>query len=225
MNLITVLLADDHTVVREGLRSLLEADRDIKVVGEASTGRQAVELARKLHPTVVVMDIAMPVLNGLEATRQIRRSLPGIKVLILSAHGDDAYVEQAMDLGASGYLLKQTSARSLAEAVHLIEKGNIYFSPSLARAVAARRAKSSAPSNGAKGKAPLLSSREVEVVQLIAEGRANKQAAADLGISVKTVEKHRQHVMEKLNIHDTAGLTRYAISAGIIESSVLLTIG
>jgi DNA-binding NarL/FixJ family response regulator len=224
MKCITVLLAEDHTVVREGLRTLLEAEGDIKVVGEAATGRQAVELARKLRPSVVVMDIAMPVLNGLEATRQIHKAVPGAKVLILSAHSDDAYVEQVTALGAMGYLLKQTSAHVLSKAVREIQKGNTFFSPSIARRLHNQYGQSPGQPEPVKKRGARLSSREVEVLQLIAEGRANKQVAAELGISVKTVEKHRQRLMEKLNIHDTAGLTRYAIAAGIIESSVQLTI-
>jgi len=221
---ITVLLAEDHTIVREGLRTLLEAEGDIKVVGEAETGRQAVELTKKLHPAVVVMDIAMPLLNGLEATRQILKAIPGAKVLILSAHSDDAYVEQVVELGAAGYLLKQTSAHALANAVREVQKGRTYFSPAIARRLGNRYAPSPAPGERAQKKGARLSSREMEVLQLIAEGKGNKQVAGELGISVKTVEKHRQRLMEKLNIHDTAGLTRYAIAAGIIESSVQLTI-
>jgi DNA-binding NarL/FixJ family response regulator len=221
---ITVLLAEDHTVVREGLRTLLEAEGDIKVVGEAETGRQAVELARKLRPSVVVMDIAMPVLNGMEATRQILKSVPGTKVLILSAHSDDAYVEQVTALGAAGYLLKQTSAHMLSRAVREIQKGNTFFSPSIARRLDNHYEPSPERGKLRKKQEARLSSREAEVLQLIAEGEANKRIAAELGISVKTVEKHRQSLMEKLNIHDTAGLTRYAIAAGIIESSVQLTI-
>jgi DNA-binding NarL/FixJ family response regulator len=223
-NRITVLLAEDHMVVREGLRALLEAEGDIDVAGQAENGRQAVELTRKLHPDVVVMDIAMPLLNGLEATRQIRKASPDTKVLILSAHSDDAYVEQVTALGAKGYLLKQTSARFLGEAIREVKKGNTFFSPSIARRLQKQAGKS--PADGELRKKPedRLSSREVEVLQLIAEGQANKQVASELGISVKTVEKHRQRLMEKLNIHDTAGLTRYAISAGIIESSVQMTI-
>ena len=221
---ITVLLAEDHMVVREGLRKILEAESDIEVVGEAATGRQAVTLARQLRPAVVVMDIAMPVLNGLEATRQIRKALPDAKVLILSAHSDDAYVEQVMALGAVGYLLKQTSAHVLSQAVREVHQGKTFFSASIARSRQHRHRQSAEHGNPDKQRGARLSSREAEVLQLIAEGQANKQVAMDLRISVKTVEKHRQSLMEKLNIHDTAGLTRYAIAAGIIESSVQLTI-
>jgi two-component system, NarL family, nitrate/nitrite response regulator NarL len=224
MKRITVLLAEDHTVVREGLRTLLEAEGDIEVIGEAETGRQAVNLTRKLRPAVVVMDIGMPQLNGLEATRQILKVAPGTKVLILSAHSDDAYVEQVIALGAAGYMIKQTSAHILSKAVRETQKGNTFFSPSILNRLKARDQHSPNRAGWLKRKGVRLTSREVEVLQLVAEGRANKQVAVELAISVKTVEKHRQRLMEKLNIHDTAGLTRYAISAGIIESSVQLKI-
>lgn len=222
---ITVLLADDHMVVREGLRKLLEAESDIEVIGEASTGRQSVAMTKELLPDVVVMDIAMPQLNGLEATRQIRQSVPGAKVLILSAHSDDAYVEHVTALGAAGYLIKQTSAHFLSEAIRVVHRGGTFFSPSVARRMDRHRTQVPADRKGRFGAAVArLTAREVEVLQLIAEGGANKQIAAELGISIKTVEKHRDHLMQKLDIHDTAGLTRYAIEAGIIESSVQVTI-
>jgi DNA-binding NarL/FixJ family response regulator len=224
MKRINVLLAEDHEIVREGLRTLLQAEGDTAVVGEAETGRQAVALARKLRPDVVVMDIAMPLLNGLEATRQILKAVPSTKVLILSAHSDDAYVEQVIATGAAGYLIKQTSARVLSRAIREAYKGNRFFSASIARRLHNHNRK--LPDRGGllKKRVGPLSSREAEVLQRIAEGGANKQIAAELGISIKTVEKHRDHLMRKLNIHDTAGLTRYAIAAGIIESSVQLTI-
>ncbi len=221
---ISVLLAEDHEIVRQGLRKLLEADRDIAVVGEAASGRQAVELARKLRPAVVVMDIAMPLLNGLEATRQIRKAVPGVKVLVLSAHSDEAYVEQVTALGAAGYLLKQTSSEVLATAIREVHKGNTFFSPAMVKRLHNHYEQSPDRSGLRKKKELCLTSRETEVLQLIAEGQANKQVAAELDISVKTVEKHRQSLMQKLGIHDTAGLTRYAIAAGIIESSVQVTI-
>lgn len=224
MKRITVLLAEDHTVVREGLRMMLEAEGDIQVVGEAETGRQAVALVRKLHPEVVVMDIAMPQLNGLEATRQILKAAPGTKVLVLSAHSDDAYVERVIGLGAVGYLIKQTSALVVSKAVREAHKGNQFFSPSIAKRLEARDRQQPKLGGWLDWNGIRLSSREVEVLQLVAEGKANKQTAAALGISIKTVEKHRQRLMEKLNIHDTAGLTRYAITTGIIESTVQLTV-
>ena len=222
MKRITVLLAEDHLIVREGFRSLLKSESDIEVVGEAETGRQAVTLAKKLRPAIVVMDIAMPQLNGLEATRQIRKTIPGTKVLMLSAHSDDAYVEQAVAFGAVGFLLKQTSSHDLSRAIREVQGGNGFFSPSIAKRLHAQKSP-----NGDKPlrkRVARLSSRELEVLQLIAEGQPNKQVAGELEISIKTVEKHRQSLMQKLNIHDVAGLTRYAIGAGIIESSVQLTI-
>lgn len=223
MKRLTVLLAEDHVVVREGLKSLLEAEGDLEVIGEASTGRQVVELARRLQPAVVVMDIAMPEINGLEATRQIRKDNPGARVLVLSAHGDEGYVEQAMSLGAAGYLLKQTSAHVLCKAVREVANGCPFFGPSVARSPGDAREPASAPGRtGNRGRAR-LSSRESAVLQLVAEGRGNKQVAAELGISVKTVEKHRQRVMERLNIHDTAGLTRYAIASGVVENRFPVT--
>jgi len=224
MNRITVLLAEDHMIVREGLRSLLKEEDDIEVVGEAQTGRQAVHLTKKLRPAVVVMDIAMPLLNGLEATRQILKAVPATRVLILSAHSDDAYVDQVIALGAAGYLLKQTSLQVLSSAIREAHKGNTFFSPSVARRLRDRDRNARGHKGQLKKTVARLSSREMEVLQLIAEGKANKQVAAELGISIKTVEKHRQNLMAKLNIHEISGLTRYAIAAGIIESSVQLTI-
>lgn len=221
---ITVLLADDHMILREGLRRLLESDSDIEVVGEAETGRKAVELVLKLRPDVIVMDIAMPQMNGLEATRQILKSNPGAKVLILSAHNDDAYVESVTALGAVGYLIKQTSAQFLSEAIREVHKGKTFFSPDVAKRFHKRQQNSLSRKGIAKKNVARLSSRETEVLQLIAEGEANKTIADKLEISIKTVEKHRDHLMRKLDIHDTAGLTRFAIETGIIESSVQLTI-
>ena len=224
MKRITVLLAEDHEIVREGLRALLDHEDDIEVIGEAQTGRQAVKLTSKLRPDVVVMDIAMPLLNGLEATRQILQARPASKVLILSAHNDDAYIEQIVALGAAGYLIKQTSHDVLSRAIREVQKGKTFFSPSISKRLHHHYEKSSDRVGLLKTKDDQLSSRETEVLQLVAEGNVNKETAAELGISIKTVEKHRQNLMKKLNIHDTAGLTRYAIATGIIESSVQLRI-
>ncbi|SDS12833.1 response regulator transcription factor [Opitutus sp. GAS368] len=221
---ITVLLAEDHAVVRQGLCALLNADGSFKLVGEARTGREAVELARTLRPDVILMDIAMPVLNGLEATRQILAANPAAKVVILSAHSDDVYVERMNEAGVAGFLEKQSSAEILTKAIHEVAKGRTYFSPAIARRLGATASKPRDREGLLKANASRLTSRESEVLQLVAEGSANKQVAAELGISIKTVEKHRQHLMDKLNIHETAGLTRYAIAQGIIESSVQLTI-
>ena len=224
MKKITVLLAEDHTIVREGFRKMLELEKDLQVAGEAQDGRQAVALAKKLRPDVVLMDIAMPLLNGLEATRQVLKAVPATKVVILSAHSDDAYVKNATDSGAVGFLLKQTSSHVVCEAIRQVQKGNTFFSPVVARRLHQRDGKSLDRAGRPQLRNARLSSREMEVLQLIAEGKANKETAAELCISPKTVEKYREKVMSKLNIHDTAGLTRYAISAGIIESSVQLTI-
>lgn len=224
MQRITVLLADDHTIVREGFRKMLELEPDLEVIGEAQDGRQAVALAIKLRPAVVLMDIAMPQLNGLEATRQLLKALPAARVLMLSAHNDDAYVSNAAEAGAVGFLLKQTSAQDVCRAIREVHQGRKFFTPSVAK----RRDRLNPPTLDRTGKSTQktaqLTSREMEVLQLIAEGKANKETAATLGIGIKTVEKHREHLMAKLDIHDTAGLTRYAIGAGIIESSVQLTI-
>jgi DNA-binding NarL/FixJ family response regulator len=225
MKKITVLLAEDHSIVREGLRSLLELGGDFEVVGEAATGRQAVALARKLRPTVVVMDIAMPLLNGFEATRQVLLAAPGTKVLVLSAHSDDEYVEHMAAVGAAGYLVKQNSGQVLVQAIKEIASGRTFFSKSISlrKGKAERRARESGSVRG-KPRRP-LTGREAEVLQLVAEGAPNKQIAAELGISVKTVEKHRQQLMDKLDIHDTAGLTRHAIANGVIESTIQKTTG
>jgi DNA-binding NarL/FixJ family response regulator len=219
MHKITVLLADDHTVVRQGLRALLQAEEDVEVIGEADTGRQAVQMTKKHIPDVVVMDIAMPLLNGLEATRQITREVPSTKVLILSSYNDDEYVHQVTETGAAGYLIKQTAANELLKAIREAKKGNAYFSPSISKRLLDHCRDAFMKGTPIKKNGDLLTSREAEVLQLIAEGKANKQIAAELCISIKTVEKHRQQVMNKLNIHDVAGLTRYAISKGIIETN------
>ena len=221
---ITVLLAEDHMIVREGFRKMLELEDDLEVVGEAQDGRQAVALVKKLRPAVVLMDIAMPRLNGLEATRQVLKAVPATKVVILSAHSDDAYVKDATAAGAVGFLRKQTSSHVVCEAIREVQKGNTFFSPTIARRLHQLDGKSPNHAGKLRSRNARLTSREEEVLQLIAEGKANKETAAELGIGMKTVEKHREHLMQKLDIHDTAGLTRYAISAGIIESSVQLTI-
>lgn len=221
MKRISILLAEDHTIVREGLRTLLELEDDFEVVGEAENGREAVSLTRTLRPMVVVMDIAMPQLNGFEATRQILRTASDTKILILSAYSEDEYVTHMISLGASGFLVKQNSGQVLVRAIRQVVNGKIYLSPSIASRMSAaqRRAQQSG------GPERPLTERESEVLQLVAEGSANKQIADTLKISIKTVEKHRQHLMDKLNIHDTAGLTRHAIATGVIESSSQETTG
>lgn len=220
MRKITVLLADDHTVVRQGLRALLTAEADIEIVGEAENGRQAVEMAKALAPEVAVIDIAMPILNGLEATRQITKAAPSTRVLILSSYSDDRYVEQITEVGASGYLVKQTAANELIKAIREVRSGHDFFSPTIAKRLQYLQPGAGSPT--VSKRSDNLTSREAEVLQLIAEGWANKQIAGELTISIKTVEKHRQQLMNKLGIHDVAGLTRHAIAKGVIETSAAL---
>ncbi len=215
MNLVKIVVAEDHVIVRQGIRMMLELEKDMEVVGEADDGRQAVEMVLKLKPDVALMDIAMPGLNGLEATRKIIRVLPATKVIMLSAHGDDAYVTSAIEAGASGFLLKQSSFLDLCKSIREVLRGKFVMSTPLAR----RHQHLHPPQTADGRKKPVLTSRENEVLQLIAEGNANKQTAAILGISIKTVEKHRGSLMAKLDIHDTAGLTRHAIEHGIIEGA------
>ncbi len=219
-----ILLVEDHTFVREGFRKMLELEPDFQIVGEAQDGRKAVETAKLLNPDVVLMDIAMPELNGLESTRQLLKAVPKTKVVILSAHSDDAYVASASQSGAVGFVLKQDSSNEVCDAIRRVMKGETYFSHSVSRRLNRLDPKTRGRISKSTKNAPKLTSREMEVLQLIAEGKPNKQIASDLGISIKTVEKHREHLMEKLDIHDTAGITRYAISAGIIESSVQVTV-
>jgi DNA-binding NarL/FixJ family response regulator len=210
-------------MVRQGLRALLTAEDSIVVVGEARNGRDAIGLVRKLRPEVVVMDIAMPLLNGVEATRQVRGLFPATKVLILSAHREDEYVEQAIEAGAAGYVVKENAADVLVKAIQEVHRGGKYFSLSISKRLDDIHESRMAHGQGPGTTGVRLTSREQEVLQLIAEGMANKETAAHLGISIKTVEKHRQHLKAKLGIHDTAGLTRFAMSAGVIESSGPIT--
>ena len=214
MNKITVFIADDHAIFREGLRLLLQADQATEVIGQASNGHQAVKEVARLRPDVVLMDIAMPLLNGIEATRRITLETPAIKVLILSSYSDDQHVQQALGAGASGYVMKETASEELLHAIREARDGNAFFSPLIAECLLRRwKNRESPPSAG-----PTLTDRQMDVVQLIAEGYSNKQMAGLLCISIKTVEKHRQALMDKLNIHQVATLTRYAVSHRLVEA-------
>jgi DNA-binding NarL/FixJ family response regulator len=218
--IITVMLVDDHAILREGLRLLLDLETDITVIGEASDGREAARMAATLQPDVILMDISMPHLNGPEAAQHILQDQPGVRIIMLSAHADDASIQRVLGCGAAGFLVKNTPRAVLANAVREVHAGRTCFSPDIAR-----RIQDAPPSSHRSGEAAgkqtvRLTSREMEVLQLIAEGRANKQTADELGISIKTVEKHRQHLMEKLGIHDTATLTRYAIATGIVDGEM-----
>jgi DNA-binding NarL/FixJ family response regulator len=217
MSKFKVLLADDHALFRAGLRSLMELENDIQVVGEAENGRLAVELTKTLRPEIVVMDIAMPILNGLEATRQILHEIPETKILILSGYSNNNYIDEVIDAGACGYLIKQSSPGAMLKAIREIRKGNKIYSPSISNHVRERYKVKTTDGKPVKIQGVNLTSRESEVLQLVAEGQANKNIADELGISIKTVEKHRQQLKRKLKINDTAGLTRYAIAAGVIE--------
>ncbi len=222
MSNISVLVVDDHNIVRQGLRALLLAEDDITIAGEAQTGREAVQMASRLHPEIVIMDLAMPLLNGWEATRQILKAVPNAKVIVLSSYSCDEHIHQAIAAGAAAYLIKQTAAADLVKAIREVKRGNAYFSPAISKSLREQSCKMAEPTPEAPPTTPPpleveLTQREAEVLQLIAEGFANKQIASELGLSVKTVEKHRQQVMDKLNIHDIAGLVRHAAAKGIIE--------
>jgi DNA-binding NarL/FixJ family response regulator len=220
MSTISVLLVDDHNIVRQGLKAVLAAEGDINVLAEAQTGREAVQLAARLRPEVVIMDLAMPLLNGWEATRQIIKAAPSARIIILSTYDTDEHIQQAIAAGAAAYLIKQTAAADLVKAIREVRKGNAYFSPAIAQRLREQTCRSLSGEPPQKPRRVELTFREAEVLQLIAEGFANKQIAGELGLSVKTVEKHRQQVMNKLNIHDTAGLVRHAVARGIIETNL-----
>lgn len=220
MSQISVLLVDDHNIVRQGLKALLTAETDINVVAEAQSGREAVQLVSRLRPEVVIMDLAMPLLNGWEATRQIIKAMPGARVIVLSTYDTEEHIQQAIAAGAAAYLIKQTAGADLVKAIREVRNGNAYFSPAIAQRLREQTCRSLAGTPSNKAPNVELTLREAEVLQLIAEGFANKQIAGELGLSVKTVEKHRQQVMNKLNIHDTASLVRHAAAKGIIETNL-----
>jgi DNA-binding NarL/FixJ family response regulator len=213
-----VLLAEDHTIVRKGLRSLLESEPSIEVVGEAADGRQAVDKTRELSPDLVLMDISMPGLNGLEATRQIRQHFPATRVLILTMHADEEYILQILQAGASGYVVKQAAPEELVAAVEAVCHGETFLSPVVSRTVL-EEYRHRAEAMAGQDSLDSLTPREREVLQLIAEGRPPREIAETLYISIKTVETHRAHLMHKLNTRNTAELIRYAIRKGITSAT------
>jgi DNA-binding NarL/FixJ family response regulator len=215
MNSIRILLADDHSLVRASLRSLLTDNPNIQVVGEANDGRQAVALVGEQRPNLVLMDISMPGLNGLEATRQIAKAHPDVRVIVLSMHATDQHVLRALRAGASGYVLKGSLPRELELAIESVARGEIFLSPAISRHVIEGYLSQSAE----KSADPLehLTPRQREILQLIAEGKSSKQIAQLLKASVKTIESHRASLMERLDIHDVAGLVRYAIRLGLVS--------
>ncbi len=207
---------------RECVQMMLKLEPDMEVVGEARNGRDVVGMVPELMPDVILMDISMPQLNGLEATRQLVKVVPTSRIIILSGNCDDAAVKSAVEAGAAGFLLKQDCARDLCEAIRLVSRGGVHYSPSIAKRFIRMNPKTLSKSGKMERKGETLTSREREVLQLVAEGRTNKEISSELAISIKTVEKHRSQLMRKLDIHDTAGLTRHAIAAGMIECSVRL---
>lgn len=208
-----VVIADDHAIVREGIRALLAAAPDVNVEGEARTGREAIDLAVSLQPDVMLMDIAMPDLGGLEATIEIRRLVPSVRVVVLSQYGDREYVQRFLKAGVSGYILKSSAGADLLAAIRAVVRGGLALDPGVAR---------DALQNGSEGEATAdlydaLTDREKQVLKLVAEGRSNKDVAALLNISVKTAMSHREHLMEKLRLHNRTELVRYALKRGVIR--------
>src|SRR3989441_6628364 len=208
---IRVVLADDHVLVRQGLKSLLEREH-FQVVAEASDGQEAVRLSESLHPDIAVIDISMPILNGIDAVRELGRSCPKTKAILLTQHEEDQYIREALEAGVKGYVLKNQAASNLVHAIQQVARGQFYLSPGVSPAVVeANRTKSEMPSDP-------LTLRDRHVLQLIAEGRSTKDVASLLGISVKTAESHRTRLMQKLDIHETATLVRYAVRRGLVQA-------
>lgn len=215
MRKIKVVVADDHTILRQGIKALLGNQEGIEVVGEAKDGREAIKTTEELSPDVILMDIAMPGLNGLEATRRIKKKFPKIKVVVLTMHANEEYIFQILNAGADGYLVKETAFQDLISAINAVHRGEAFMSPSISKKIMTdyiQRAQGEE-----KVGFDTLTTREREILQLVAEGNSNKKIAEALFISPKTVETHRAHIMDKLNIHDRAGLIKYAIRKGMIN--------
>jgi two-component system response regulator NreC len=216
MKAIRILLADDHTVVRKGLRLLLENVPEFQVIADASSGREAVALAEQHMPDVIVMDVAMPILNGIEAARQITAKLPQTAVVFLSMHGDESYVLRALKAGARAYLLKDSAEYDLIQAVKAVSEGKAFFSPAISKMLVEDYMRQM-QERGVEDSYELLTTREREVLQLLAEGKSNKDVAALLNLSLFTVETHRSNIFQKLNLHSGAELILYAIRKGVIS--------
>ncbi len=219
MSPIRILLADDHAVVRAGLRMLLSADADLHIVGEAETGAQALQLTGELLPDVVLMDISMPDMNGIEATRRIKAQYPNVAVLALTMHEDDQYFFEMLGAGASGYVPKRAAPNDLIAAIHAVQGGGVFLFPSVARVLVQDYLQRTAQSGGERPGRPFdtLTDREREVLSLIAQGLSNQEIADQLVISVKTVNRHRENIMTKLDLHSRVELVRYAIEKGLID--------
>ena len=208
---IQVLLADDHQIVRQSLKVLLEKE-GLKIIGEASNGQEAVRIAESMHPDVAVLDVSMAVLNGIDAAKEIQKVSPQTKTIFLTVHDEDPYLLDALRVGAKGYVVKTHAAENLVQAIREASRGGVYLSPEVSRAVV------QAYQNKTELSSEPLSPRERQVFQLIAEGKTTKEVAGVLNISVKTAETHRTRIMEKLDIHETAGLVRYAIRRGLVQA-------
>ncbi len=214
MNPTRILLADDHELVRAGIRSILHENEDMKVVAEASDGRQAIAQVKNHAPDVAIIDVTMPELNGVEATEQIKREFPRVWVLMLSAYDELEFVVQALKVGASGYLLKDAASEELVLAINVAKRGQLYLTPTISKPIIERYVQSSRPTLN-----PLanLTPRLREILKHIAEGKRTKEIAFELGVSIKTVEAHRAILMDRLDIHDVAGLVRYALRVGLVS--------
>jgi len=220
MDKIKVLIADDHTIVRKGLCSLLSEENDIEVVGEAENGREAIKKVEQLKPDVVLMDITMPELNGMDATRQLKKRFPSIKILILSMHANNEYVFETLQAGASGYLIKRSAPTDLIKAIHVAYRGESFLSPSISKKVIENYIHQKQDSFSEPMGLDKLTEREREVLQLIAEGNPNREISQRLFISTKTVEAHRVKIQRKLQLRGTAELTKYAIVKGLVELDI-----
>ena len=218
MAVIRVLIVDDHAIVRDGIRALLAADKDVQVVGEAGGGHEAIELARKLTPDVIVMDIAMPDLGGLEATLAIRGERPDTRIIVLSQYSDVSYVRRFLKAGVAGYVLKKAAGADLVAAIHSVARGGLVLDPEIARDALAGETPADPSLDGAGDEYERLTDREKQVLKLVAEGRSNKEVAALLDISIKTAMSHREHVMEKLRAHNRTDLIRFALRHGVIRA-------
>jgi len=215
---ISVLLAEDHHVVREGISSLLSMEKDINVIGEAKDGDEAVKMAKALCPDIVIIDVTMPVLNGIDAVKQIKRHLPGTKVLILTIHTNEHYINEAFSAGVPGYILKETTCEELVDAIKKIHKGGeVVLSPSISKLIVNSYVSQVHSEGGGVDSLKLLTEREKQILRLIADGKTNKEIARCLSVSKCTVNSHRANIMKKVKIHDTAGLVRYCIEKSLIE--------
>jgi DNA-binding NarL/FixJ family response regulator len=218
MSAIRVLIVDDHAIVRDGIRALLAGDKDVQVIGEAGGGREAIELARKLTPDVIVMDIAMPDLGGLEATLAIRGERPDSRIVVLSQYSDPSYVRRFLKAGVAGYVLKKAAGADLVAAIRSVARGGLVLDPEIARDALAGETPAEQSRDAAGDEYERLTDREKQVLKLVAEGRSNKEVAALLDISIKTAMSHREHVMEKLRAHNRTDLIRFALRHGVIRA-------